>query len=146
MLLRIIMQNRNTSRKEVLKSLNILVVDDIAAVRNVLTEILRQLGVGGRVDTAEDGLKAWLMMQARNYDVVISDILMPRMNGLELRKLVRATPRFSKLPFLIITGEISEQMIARALESEKDGYLLKPFPSALLEKRILQLLGKADAT
>jgi len=139
------MQNRNTSRKEVLRSLNILVVDDIAAVRNVLTEILRDLGVGGRVDAAEDGLKAWEMMQACNYDVVISDILMPRMNGLELRKLMRATPRFSKLPFLIITGEVSEHVINRSLESEKDSYLLKPFPSALLEKRILQLLGKADA-
>jgi CheY-like chemotaxis protein len=140
------MYNRNTNRKEVLKSLNILVVDDIAAVRSVLTEILRELGVGGCVDTAEDGLKAWEMVQVNNYDIVISDILMPRMNGLELRKLMRATHRFSNLPFLIITGEISERVVAQVLESEKDGYLLKPFPSVLLEKRILQLLGKADVT
>ena len=139
------MQNQKARDKEVLRSLNILVVDDSSAVRNVLSEILRELGVEGLVDAAEDGLEAWKMMQDCNYDLVISDILMPRLNGLELRKLIRSTPRFSKLPFLIITGEISEQMVARVLESEKDGYILKPFPSVLLEKRILQLLGKANA-
>jgi PleD family two-component response regulator len=69
---------------------------------------------------------------------------MPRMNGLELKKLLRATPRFAELPFLMITGEVSADMMALAVESERDGYLLKPFPSAVLEKRLLQLLGKAE--
>ena len=135
------MQNRNMSHKEVLKSLNVLVVDDIFAVRNIFLEILRELGVGGRVDTAGDGLEAWAMMQINDYDVVISDIRMPVMSGLELRKLIRATPRFARLPFLIITGEVSEDTMKRAMESDRDGYLLKPFPIAVLEKRILQILG-----
>jgi two-component system cell cycle response regulator len=138
------MQNSSTNHREVFQQLNVLVVDDISAVRQILAQILQGLGVGGRIDMAGDGLEAWEMMQTCNYDVVICDIRMPRMNGLELRKLLRATPRFAELPFLMITGEVSEDMMALAVESERDGYLLKPFPSAVLEKRLLQLLGRAD--
>jgi len=138
------MPSKNTNHKKVLRNLNVLVVDDISAVRNILAQILQGLGVGGRIDQAGDGLEAWEMMQTYNYDVVICDIRMPRMNGLELKKLLRATPRFVELPFLMITGEVSEDMMALAVESQWDGYLLKPFPSAVLEKRLLKLLGAAD--
>jgi CheY-like chemotaxis protein len=130
--------------KELFRNLNVLVVDDISAVRHILAQILRGLGVKGRIDTAEDGLEAWDMMQNNNYSLVICDIRMPRMNGLELRRLLRATPRFAELPFLMITGEVSEDIMALAVESKWDGYLLKPFPSAVLEKRLLKLLDKAD--
>jgi len=71
---------------------------------------------------------------------------MPRMNGLELKRLLRATPRFAELPFLMITGEVSEDMMALAVESKRDGYLLKPFPSAVLAKLLLKLLSKTDNT
>lgn len=138
------MVNMDTNHREVFRNLNVLVVDDISAVRHILAQILRGLGVEGRIDTASDGLEAWEMMQNSNYSVVICDIRMPRMNGLELRRLLRATPRFAELPFLMITGEVSEDIMALAVESKWDGYLLKPFPSAVLEKRLLKLLAKAD--
>ncbi len=138
------MVNMDTNHREVFRNLTVLVVDDISAVRHILAQILRGLGVEGRIDTAGDGLEAWEMMQSNNYSVVICDIRMPRMNGLELRRLLRATPRFAELPFLMITGEVSEDIMALAVESKWDGYLLKPFPSAVLEKRLLKLLDKAD--
>ena len=138
------MLNLDANHKEVLRKLDVLVVDDIAAVRNILAQILRNLGVEGRIDAAGDGLEAWEMMQTNTYDVVICDIRMPRMNGLELKRLLRATPRFAELPFLMITGEVSEDMMALAVESKRDGYLLKPFPSAVLAKLLLKLLGKTD--
>jgi len=138
------MLNLDANHKEVLRKLDVLVVDDIAAVRNILAQILRNLGVEGRIDAAGDGLEAWEMMQTSRYDVVVCDIRMPRMNGLELKRLLRATPRFAELPFLMITGEVSEDMMALAVESKRDGYLLKPFPSAVLAKLLLKLLGKTD--
>jgi len=138
------MSSRNTNHKEALKKLNVLVVDDISAVRNILAQILRGLGVGGRIDKAEDGLEAWERMQNHTYDLVICDIRMPRMSGLELKRLLRSNPRFQELPFLMITGEVSEDIMAGAVESRWDGYLLKPFPSALLEKRLLKLLALDD--
>jgi len=139
------MLNLDASHKEVLRKLDVLVVDDIAAVRKILAQILRNLGVEGRIDAAGDGLEAWEMMQTNKYDVIICDIRMPRMNGLELKRLLRATPRFAELPFLMITGEVSEEMMALAVESKWDGYLLKPFPSAVLAKQILKLLGKTGS-
>ncbi len=138
------MFNLDDFHKEVLRKLDILVVDDISAVRNILAQILRNLGVEGRIDTAGDGLEAWEKMQTCKYDAVICDIRMPRMNGLELKRLLRATPRFAEMPFLMITGEVSEAMMALAVESEWDGYLLKPFPSAVLAKMLLRLLGQND--
>jgi len=135
------MQTQDTNHKEVLRALKVLVVDDISAVRNILCQVIRTLGVEGRIDGAKDGLEAWEMVQSGDYDMVVCDIRMPRMNGLELKKLLRATPRLADLPFLMITGEVSEEMMASAVEGELDGYLLKPFPSAALKKRMLQLLG-----
>jgi len=140
------MLNLDANHKEVLRKLDVLVVDDISAVRDILAQILRNLGVEGRIDMAGDGLEAWEKMQTRKYDVVICDIRMPRMNGLELKRLLRATPRFAELPFLMITGEVSEDMMALAVESKRDGYLLKPFPSAVLAKLLLKLLSKTDNT
>lgn len=140
------MGNTNSNHREVFRKLNILVVDDISGVRNIMAQILRNLGVGGRIDLAADGLEAWEMVQAHEYDLVICDIRMPRMNGLELKGLLRSNPRFTELPFLMITGEVSEETMTQAVESKWDGYLLKPFPSKVLEKRLLKLLGKADKT
>ena len=129
----------DASTGEAFRHLDYLVVDDIPAVRNVLIKMLRGLGVKGRIDSARDGVEAWEMVQDYNYDIIICDVCMPLMNGLELKKLMRASPRFREMPFLMVTGEISEELLALAVEGEFDGYLLKPFHSASLEKWLLKL-------
>ena len=138
------MPSQDASNREVLRTLKVLVVDDITPVRNILCQVIRTLGVEGRIDGAGDGLEAWELVQARDYDLIVCDIRMPRMNGLELKKRLRTTPGLAYLPFLMITGEVSEEMMASAVEGDLDGYLLKPFPSAALKKRILQLLGQRN--
>lgn len=138
------MQTRDTDHKEALRTLKVLVVDDISAVRKILCQVIRTLGVEGPIDGAGDGQEAWEMVQGGGYDLVVCDIRMPRMNGLELKKRLRADPALACLPFLMITGEVSEEMMTSAVEGELEGYLLKPFPSAALKKRILQLLGKSN--
>ncbi len=140
------MPTQDTDHNELLRSLNVLVVDDIPAVRNILSNILRALGVEGRIDMAGDGLEAWVLIQTCDYDLVICDIRMPRMNGLELKKVLRATPRFADLPFLVISGEVSEDIMAAAVTSEWDGYLQKPFSTAKLKKKLLPLLWRVNNT
>jgi len=135
------MSNLNPHHREVLGKLDVLVVDDISVVRNALARILRSLGIRGRIDKAEDGFKAWEMIQTYNYGLVVSDIQMPRMTGLELKKIVRTTPRFAELPFLMITGEVSEDILANVKESRFDGFLLKPFHRVVLEARLRELLN-----
>jgi two-component system chemotaxis response regulator CheY len=129
---------------EGLCNLDFLVVEDMSAVRYVLTKTLRRLGVKGRIDEARDGVEAWAMIQDHNFDIIICDIHMPRMNGLELKKLMRANPRFRETPFLMVSGEVNEDTLIQAIESEFDGYLSKPFRSAMLEKRLVELWGGDD--
>jgi two-component system chemotaxis response regulator CheY len=120
--------------------LQILVVDDMAAIRCLLSRMLRILGVRLPVHEAADGLEAWEALQNQVFDLAISDIHMPRINGLELLRRFRADPRYETTPFLMITGEVSEEIVAAAAESEVDGYLLKPFKISALESRLRTLL------
>jgi two-component system chemotaxis response regulator CheY len=122
--------------------LNVLVVDDMPGIRRMLKQMLMLLGVNGRIGEANDGVDALDILQDIPYDVVICDINMPRMNGLELLRAMRANPRYETTPFLMITGEVSEEVVAVAAESEVDSYLLKPFQAAALETRLLEIIRK----
>ncbi len=109
----------------------ILVVDDQPALRASIGLTLELAGYG--VAMAADGVEAIEVLQARPIDLIIADIAMPRMDGHELCRLVRAHPNWGALPFLFLT--------ARALEDERrdhsplgsSTYLLKPIqPEDLL--------------
>ncbi len=116
--------------------LNVLVVDDMSVVRRMLCQMLQHLGVMGDIQEAADGQEAWEFLRKRPYDLVICDINMPRLNGLDLLRRLRAIPQYQTTPFLMITGEVSEDIVAAAAESEVDAYLLKPFKISSLESRL----------
>jgi len=120
--------------------LNVLVADDMPAIRRMLRQMLLHLGIQGAIKEAGDGLEAWEALQEQTYDLVVCDINMPRMNGLDLLRRLRATPRYETTPFLMITGEVSEDIVAASAESEVDGYLLKPFKIASLENRLRTII------
>ena len=122
--------------------LSVLVVDDMPGIRRMLRQMLVLLGFGGLIGEANDGVEAWEILRDIPYDVVICDINMPRMNGLELLRLLRSHPRYETTPFLMITGEVSEEIVAVAAESEVDSYLLKPFQTASLENRLGEIIKK----
>ncbi len=120
--------------------LNVLVVDDMPAIRRMLRQMLIHLGVQGTIQEAADGQKAWEALQEQSYDLVVCDINMPGMNGLDLLRRLRATPQYETTPVLMITGEVSEDIVAASAESEVDGYLLKPFRVESLEKRLRTII------
>jgi DNA-binding response OmpR family regulator len=120
--------------------LNVLVVDDMAVVRRMLCQMLQHLGVMGDIHEAADGQEAWEFLRKRMYDLVICDINMPRLNGLDLLRRLRAVPEYQTIPFLMITGEVSEDIVAAAAESEVDAYLLKPFKTSSLESRLRAII------
>ncbi len=122
--------------------LHVLVVDDMPAIRRMIRHMLHTLGVRQQVHESADGLEAWQALQESFYDLVICDINMPNMNGLELLRRFRADPRYETTPFLMITGEVSEEIVAAAAESEVDGYLLKPFKVNALESRLRIIILK----
>lgn len=130
----------NRSADKIFKPLNVLVVDDMSVVRRMVCQMLLHLGVMGDIQEAGDGQEAWEHLQKRPFDLVVCDINMPRMNGLDLLRRLRAIPHYQTIPFLMITGEVSEDIVAAAAESEVDAYLLKPFKIGSLEARLRTIL------
>lgn len=104
------------------QKLKILVVDDEAFVRDILAEILLAGDVAGKVDTAADGPEALEKMQA-DTDLVISDMNMPEMNGLELIRHIRAGN--PDVPIIVLTGNKEVKIAIEALNMGASDYLLK---------------------
>ncbi len=103
----------------------ILVVDDSITVRRVTQRLLQREGY--RVAMAADGLQALERLQEERPAVVLSDIEMPRMDGFDLARNIRADVRLSKLPIVMITSRIAEKHREHAKELGVDHYLGKPY-------------------
>jgi two-component system chemotaxis response regulator CheY len=126
------MTNNNTS-------LNILVVDDYASMRNLVKTQLRRMGYN-HVMEAGNGEDALDILQQGNTDLIISDWNMPRMNGYELLKAVRGDTKLKKTPFIMVTAESSKENIDMVMQLKVDQLVLKPFTLAILEQKISQVV------
>lgn len=117
-------------------STKILVVDDFLSMRKAVVNNCKDLGMTNIVEAA-DGLEAWRLLDTANppYGLVISDITMPNMTGLQLLTKARADARFAKLPIMLITAEGEQDYVLTAAKSGVSGYILKPFtPEIFVEK------------
>jgi two-component system chemotaxis sensor kinase CheA len=117
----------------------ILVVDDSVTTRSLGKSILEAAGF--EVVVATDGQEALRVLEERGADLVLSDVEMPRMDGLALTEAIRASRRFERLPVILLTGLGSERDKARGLEVGADAYLVKSaFDTDQLLETIAQLL------
>ena len=121
-----------------MEKLRILVVDDEEEIRNLLQGVLRDIGIV-RVHLAENGEMAWqrLSRSELDYDLVISDWLMPRMDGLELLNKMRKCG--SKTPFMMLTVKVTVEAVAAAKAAGVTIYLAKPFTYSDFSKKISAL-------
>ena len=117
-----------------------LVVDDSITVRRVTQRLLERNGM--RVLTARDGVDAMEMLQEHTPDIILLDIEMPRMDGYEVATQVRADPRISGIPIIMITSRVGEKHRARAIEIGVDDYLGKPYQEAQLLEAIEPLIAR----
>ncbi len=117
------------------KDINILVVDDFSTMIRIVTNLLKELGFTN-IDDANDGSKAWPMIQSGKYDFIVSDWNMPEMTGIELLKRVRADENLKDMPFMLITAEQKRSQILEAAQAGVDGYIVKPFTAATLKEKI----------
>lgn len=127
----------------------ILVVDDMQSLREVLKVYLRRLGYNNLTD-AQDGQMAYQLLIASNtsqrpIELVICDWNMPKMNGLELLKVVRAVEAFKKLPFLMLTTESEKAKVLEAIASGVSNYLVKPVAETTLREKMRMVWEKAQA-
>jgi two-component system sensor histidine kinase and response regulator WspE len=120
----------------------ILVVDDSITVREIEKKMLAAKGY--EVDVAVDGMDAWNTVRANDYDLLISDIDMERMNGFELVALIKKDPNLQNLPVIIVSCKDSEEDRTKGLEVGADYYLAKgSFQDQALIDAVHNLIGTA---
>jgi len=118
----------------------VLVVDDSITTRTLEASVLEAAGYD--VLTAVDGADGWRVLQERGADLVVSDVEMPRMDGLQLTEAMRASARFRDVPMILVTALESPEHRSRGLEVGADAYLGKSsFEQQALLNTIRELLG-----
>jgi len=120
--------------------MSVLVVDDQRAIRALVKDSLQQLGVR-LVGEAEDGEQALASLKQNPVHLVISDLNMPKLDGLGLLKAIRATPGIDKTAFIMLTSRGEVEMVRQAVELGVNNYLTKPFALGLLKKKIETVFG-----
>lgn len=117
----------------------ILVVDDEPSIVVSLEWLMRREGY--QVEVAVDGEEALRAIERAPPDLVILDVMLPRVNGFEVCQRVRADPRRAGLRILMLSAKGRESEIARGLGAGADAYVTKPFSTRDLVARIRELLG-----
>lgn len=118
----------------------ILIVEDSSTTRALIRAIIDELG---DFETAEaaSGFEALKMLPQQEYNLIITDINMPDINGLELINFVRSNARYSHVPIIIVSTEKSEEDKKRGMALGATAYVTKPFQSAELQEAILKIIG-----
>jgi DNA-binding response OmpR family regulator len=137
--------NTQTDKAHHIPGACILVVEDTRDIANLVQLHLRD--EGHEVETAFDGLSGWGMLEARRYDLVILDLMLPGMDGLELCRRLRAQKGFDSAytPILMLTSKGTEMDRVLGLELGADDYLTKPFSIRELMARVKALFRRVEA-
>ena len=123
-----------------MKNFTILIVDDSVAMRSLLVSTLEMLEQELTIVQAQNGFEALRMLPREQIDLVLTDINMPDINGLELLSFIRSNPIYKEVPVVVISTEGSRKDIEKGLSLGANEYLVKPFqPEQLLDvvKRFL---------
>jgi len=116
---------------------SVLVVDDSITARTLLKNVLEAAGY--LVRTAVDGAEAYASLREGDFDVVVSDVDMPRLNGFELTKKIRADRRISELPVILVTALESREDRERGIESGANAYIVK---SSFEQGNLLEIVNR----
>jgi len=121
-----------------------LIVDDSSVMRKIVERSLRQAGLDTMVVfEAGNGIDGLEMLKAEREDLILSDINMPSMDGLEFLRQIRAQNLAPGIPVVMITTESSEEHVKQAILAGAQGYIRKPFTPEQVKERVLPLLHAA---
>lgn len=119
--------------------INVLIVEDSTAIRKILERILRRSRLTiGAIWEASDGLEALKILGTETVNLVLSDINMPNMDGLELITAMAANRAYERIPVIMITTEGSQSFVLKAMQAGAVGYIRKPFNAD-------EVIGKLDS-
>jgi two-component system chemotaxis response regulator CheY len=118
-----------------------LIVDDSSVMRKIVERSLRQAGLDSMVVyEAGSGIEGLDLLKAKQVDLILSDINMPSMDGLEFLRQLRAQNLAPGVPVVMITTESSEEHVKQAILAGAQGYIRKPFTADQVKERVLPLL------
>lgn len=114
---------------------NVLVVDDARSIRKIISRALRNMGLVN-ISEADDGLAALPILHNQDVDLLICDLCLPEMSGIELLRAIRADQRLQSLPVLIISADTMRETIVEVASLGVSGYLIKPFTVGVFQQKI----------
>ena len=121
--------------------MDVLIVDDSAAIRKILQRVLLQAEVPvGTVYEANDGVEALKLLRSKTVGLVLSDINMPNMDGLEFLTTVRAEAAWRDLPILMVSTEGTQAKVLEAVGRGASGYVRKPFTAEQIQEKLVGLI------
>jgi two-component system chemotaxis response regulator CheY len=125
-----------------MKKLRVLIVDDSSVMRTIVERALRSAGLElSEVLEATNGAEGLIAVEKGGLDLILSDINMPVMDGLEFLRNLRTIAAAKGVPVVMISTEGSEAHVVEALSLGARGYLRKPFTPEQLKERVMALLG-----
>lgn len=132
--------------QEIDKNIRILAVDDCLTIQTMMVGCLNELGFEN-ITLADDGEEAINLVAQKTksgepFELIISDIRMPNMNGLEFLKLVRGAMKDKKVPFLMVSAENDSATVLEAISRGVDQYIIKPFNSQMLAEKLVKVFDK----
>jgi two-component system chemotaxis response regulator CheY len=120
-----------------------LIVDDSSVMRKIVARALQQAGLEMVVFEAGNGSEGVDLLKTQQVDLILSDINMPLMDGLEFLRQLRAQNLAPDVPVVMITTESSEEHVKEAILSGAQGYIRKPFTPEQVKERVLPLIHAA---
>ncbi len=121
-----------------------LIVDDSSVMRKIVERALRQAGLDTLVvHEAGSGAEGLEVLKSMSVDLILSDINMPTMDGLEFLRQIRAQNLAQDVPVVMITTESSEEHVKQAIQAGARGYIRKPFTAEQVKERVLPLVKAA---
>ena len=122
-------------------ALDVLIVDDSAAIRKILQRVLVQADVPlGTVYEANDGVEALDKLKTGSVGLILSDINMPNMDGLQLLAKIREQQELQSVPVIMITTEGGQNKVMQALQLGANGYVRKPFTAEQIKEKLAGLV------
>ncbi|MGC2163099.1 MAG: response regulator [Silvibacterium sp.] len=125
-----------------MSEISALIVDDSSVMRKIVERALRQTGLAfTNVFEASSGVEALEVLRRQRVDLILSDINMPNMDGLEFLRQLRAQNLAPDVPVVMITTESSEEHVREAIVAGAQSYIRKPFTAEQVKERVLPLIG-----
>jgi len=119
----------------------VLIVEDSRAMRGLIRATVEQMPGFATVE-AGSGFDALKTLPTHSFDLIITDINMPDINGLELISFVKGHPQYKDIPLIVVSTERSEEDKKRGLALGASGYIVKPFKGDELQELVKKVLGK----